>query len=361
MSEQKTEAPTDRRRHEARKKGEGIGRSHELTMGITLGVGLMVITSIAPGVVTQLSALMRGTIIEIGSPSALSHTQLVDRIGGSISQSVFFVLPLAAAVILGAVISSMAAGGFVVSMQRIKPDLKRLNPLSGMKRIADKQALFRLGIAVVKLTVVSFMAYQVIGTRIPILVGLQGASASALAGGVWDAIFQLGLMLTMLLGVIALADFIVQRRRALNSIKMTKQEVRYEMRDQEGDPQVKGARRRRARQMAFGRMMDAVKTADVVVTNPTHLAVALKYDSLTMKAPRIVAKGQRLTALRIKEVAKKSGVLIIEDKPLARALFTRPINSDVPPDLYRAVARLLVLVHQARFGMRAHLQPEARA
>ena len=162
MSEQKTEAPTDRRRHEARKKGEGIGRSHELTMGITLGVGLMVITSIAPGVVTQLSALMRGTIIEIGSPSALSHTQLVDRVGGSISQSVFFVLPLAAAIILGAVISSMAAGGFVVSMQRVKPDLKRLNPLSGMKRIADKQALFRLGIAVVKLTVVSFMAYQVI-------------------------------------------------------------------------------------------------------------------------------------------------------------------------------------------------------
>jgi type III secretion system FlhB-like substrate exporter len=113
---------------------------------------------------------------------------------------------------------------------------------------------------------------------------------------------------------------------------------------------IRSARRRRARQMAFARMMDAVPTADVVVTNPTTLAVALKYDSLTMRAPRIVAKGQRLMAERIKQIARENKVPIVEDKPLARALFSRPVGAEVPAHLYRAVARLLVLVHQTRFA-----------
>ena len=137
----------------------------------------------------------------------------------------------------------------------------------------------------------------------------------------------------------------------MESIRMTKEEVKQEYKEQEGNPQIRGARRRRARQMAFARMMDAVPTADVVITNPTTLAVALKYDSLTMRAPRIVAKGQRLMAERIKEIARGHKVPIVEDKPLARALFSRPIGAEVPAHLYRAVARLLVLVHQTRFAV----------
>ncbi len=133
---------------------------------------------------------------------------------------------------------------------------------------------------------------------------------------------------------------------------MTKEDVKREYRESEGDPQIQAQRRRRARQMAFARMMDAVPTADVVVTNPIHLAVALKYDSLTMGAPRIVAKGQRLMAARIKDIARANNVPIVEDVPLARALFPRPIGSEVPAHLYRAVARILVIVQQARFSTR---------
>jgi type III secretion system FlhB-like substrate exporter len=149
---------------------------------------------------------------------------------------------------------------------------------------------------------------------------------------------------------VALTDFVIQRRKASQSIRMTKDEVKREFRESEGDPMIRNARRRRARQMAFARMMDAIPTSDVVVTNPTTLAVALKYDSLTMKAPKIMAKGQRLMADRIKQIARENNVPIIEDKPLARALFSRPIGAEVPAHLYRAVARLLVLVHQARFN-----------
>ena len=183
----------------------------------------------------------------------------------------------------------------------------------------------------------------------PTIINTQGASAADIAGSCLSAVFQLGLTLTILLAVVALVDFVVQRRKAMQSIRMTKEDVKKEYREQEGDPQIRGARKRRARQMAFARMMDAVPTADVVITNPTTLAVALKYDSLTMRAPKIVAKGQRLMAERIKQLARENNVTVIEDKPLARALFSRPIGAEVPAHLYRAVARLLVLVHQARF------------
>ena len=150
--------------------------------------------------------------------------------------------------------------------------------------------------------------------------------------------------------MLAAADYLWQWWQHEKSLRMTKEEVKQEYRESEGDPLIRGARRRRARQMAFARMMDAVPTSDVIVTNPTTLAVALKYDSLTMRAPKIVAKGQRLMADRIKQIAKEHSVPVIEDKPLARALFSRPVGSEVPAHLYRAVARLLVLVHQARFG-----------
>lgn len=158
--------------------------------------------------------------------------------------------------------------------------------------------------------------------------------------------------MTILLAIVALADAVIQRRRASGALKMTKDEVKREYRESEGDPLLQAQRRRRARQLAFARMMDAVPTADVVVTNPVHLAVALRYDSLTMRAPKIVAKGQRLMAARIKEIARANGVPVVEDVPLARALFPRPLGSEVPPHLYRAVARILVVVQQARFGIR---------
>ena len=216
--------------------------------------------------------------------------------------------------------------------------------------MADKQALVRLGLASAKLAILAFISWQVVGSRIPTIVGDPGFQPAAIAGSCLSAVFQLGLTITILLAVVALVDFVVQRRKAKQSIRMTKEEVRQEYKESEGDPMMRGARRRRARQMAFARMMDAVPTSDVVVTNPTTLAVALKYDSLTMRAPKIVAKGQRLMADRIKQIAREHNVPVIEDKPLARALFSRPIGAEVPAHLYRAVARLLVLVHQARFA-----------
>ena len=345
---EKTEAPTPRKREEARNKGQGVGRSAELSMGLTLGVGLLMLSSLVPGVASRLVTEMQSAIVNM-SPRA-SNSQLLNETGGVMVTVLTLILPLACMVMVAGVAGQLVAGGLVLSPKAVRFDLTRINPLSGLKRIVDKQALVRLGLASAKLAILAIVSWEVVASRVPSIVNSQGSSATIIAGICLAAVFQLGLTITILLAVVALIDFVVQRRKAQQSIRMSKQEVKQEYKEQEGDPQVRGARRRRARQMAFARMMDAVPTSDVIVTNPTTLAVALKYDSLTMKAPKIVAKGQRLMAERIKTIAREHNVPIIEDKPLARALFPRPIGSEVQAHLYRAVARLLVLVHQTRFG-----------
>jgi flagellar biosynthetic protein FlhB len=345
---EKTEAPTPRRREEARAKGQGIGRSWEFSMGLTLGVGTLALASLLPAAATTLVARTQEAVIYM-NPHA-SNSDLIGATGTAITTTLFLVLPLACLVLIAGVAGNLVSGGLVFSYRAVRFDLSRINPITGMKRLFDRQALIRLGLATTKLAILAFMSWQVVGSRIPSIVASQGQSASDIAGTCLSAIFQLGLTITILLAIVALADFVIQRRRAMESIRMTKEEVKQEYREQEGDPQIRGARRRRARQLAFARMMDAVPTADVVVTNPTTLAVALKYDSLSMKAPRVVAKGQRLMAERIKKIARENRVPVVEDKPLARALFPRPVGSEIPAHLYRAVARLLVLVHQARFA-----------
>jgi flagellar biosynthetic protein FlhB len=345
---EKTEAPTPRRREEARAKGQGIGRSHELSMGITLGVGMLALASLLPGVAANLVTRTQSAIIDMSRHT--TSTQLVGQTGDAILTVLVLVLPLACLVMVAGIAGNLVSGGLVFSYRAIRFDLSRVNPITGMKRLMDRQALVRLGLAAAKLAILAIISWQVVGSRVPTIVNSEGSSATIIAGTCLSAIFQLGLTITILLAVVSLVDFVVQRRRANESIRMTKQDVKQEYREQEGDPLIRGARRRRARQMAFARMMDAVPTSDVVVTNPTTLAVALKYDSLTMRAPKIVAKGQRLMADRIKGIARENNVPVVEDKPLARALFSRPVGSEVPTHLYRAVARLLVLVHQARFG-----------
>jgi flagellar biosynthesis protein FlhB len=345
---EKTEAPTPRRREQARAKGQGVGRSWEFSMGLTLGVGTLALASLIPGMAATLVTRTQSAIVDM-SPGA-SSSQLASETGDAIQTVLILVLPLAFLVLIAGVAGNLVSGGLVFSYKAIRFDLNRINPMTGLKRIVDRQALVRLGLATAKLSILALISWQVVGSRVPSIVSTEGSSATAIAGSCLSAVFQLGLTITILLAVVALVDFVVQRRRAMESIRMTKEEVRQEYKESEGDPLIRGARRRRARQMAFARMMDAVPTADVVITNPTTLAVALKYDSLTMRAPKIVAKGQRLMADRIKELARQHNVPVIEDKPLARALFSRPVGTEVPAHLYRAVARLLVLVHQARFG-----------
>lgn len=351
MSDQKTEAPTQRRLDEARRKGESVGRSHELAMALTLGAGTMMLSALLPGAGAALAGTMTAALREVGRPG-LTDALAVSRLGDGIAQALLIVLPLGVMVALAGLGANLASGGFIFSTGSLRVDFNRLNPVTGLRRIADRQALVRLLIATVKLALLALVSWNVVSDRIPSLVATDGAGIASIARVALDAIFQLGLVLTVLLLGVALTDFVIQRRRATGALKMSKDEVKREYRDSEGDPHILAQRRRRARQLAFNRMMAAVPGADVVVTNPTHLAIALRYDPAKMRAPQIVAKGQRLMAQRIRELAHANGVPVIEDVPLARLLFPRPIGSEVPPHLYRAVARILILVQQAKRGVR---------
>lgn len=350
MSGEKTEAPTQRKTEEARRKGQGVGRSHELSQVLTLVAGLLALQALIPSVVGRIAGSLRDHLNTVAQGADTAPAALVGDVGSAITTAVTIVLPLGLAVMVAGVAGSLASGGFIVSTGAIRFDSGKLNPLKGLKRIVDKTALTRLGLNMAKLAILAVVSYQVIGGRIPGLLALDGAGGSVIAGRAMSAIFELGVTIALLLATVALADWIIERRRAASSLRMTRQEVKQEYKEQEGDPLIRAQRRARARRMAFARMMDQVATADVVVVNPIRLAVALRYDPKTMRAPTIVAKGQRLMAARIRDLARKHDVPIIEDVPLARALFPRPLGAEVPAHLYKAVARILVLVARIRAG-----------
>ena len=331
--------------------GEGVGRSQELTMAATLAMAALALPALLPAMVGTLATLLRTAIVEMGD-GRLPDGQLLDRAGQGFGQGVAIVLPLAVAIALAAILANLAAGGFVLSSAAVRFNSSRLNPIAGLRRIMDRQALMRLGLAVAKLVLLLLIGWVTLSDSVPRVLVLGGAEASETLRVALAAIGNLSFAIVIFMGVVALADFVVQRRRAQGQLRMTRDAVRRETRESEGDPSLRVLRRRRARELAFSRMMAAVETADVVVVNPIHLAVALKYDSLTMRAPRIVAKGQHLMAGRIREVALRHRVPIVQDVPLARALYGRPLGAEVPPQLYRAVARILIVVHTARFGRR---------
>ena len=350
MSGEKTEAPTQKRTDEARRKGQGVGRSHELSQVLTLVAGLLALQALIPGVVGRIAGVMRDHLNTVAQGANTAPAALTGDLGDAITTSVSLVLPLGFAVMIAGVAGSLAGGGLILSTGAIRFDGSRLNPLKGLKRIVDKTALTKLALNLSKLAILVVVSYQVIIKRVPGLLALDGAGGSVIASRAMSAIFELGVTIAILLATVALADWIIERRRAAGSLRMTKDEVRREYKEQEGDPGIRAQRRARARRMAFARMMDQVPVADVVVVNPIRLAVALKYDPKTMRAPTIVAKGQRLMAARIRELARKHNVPIIEDVPLARALFPRPLGAEVPAHLYKAVARILVLVARIRSG-----------
>jgi flagellar biosynthesis protein FlhB len=349
MSGEKTEAPTERRREEARRKGQGVGRSHELAQVMTLVAGLVTMSAFLPSIAAEIASSVQQHVALVAVGTAIPPESLMSDVGDAIRQSVWMVLPLGLAVMIAGVAGSLAGGGFIVSLQAVGFQSSRLNPISGLKRIVDKTAFTRLLISVTKLAILTVVSYQVITSRVQDLVGMN-TSTGAMAGRAFSSIFELGLTIAVLLAAVALADWIIQRRRAEGSLKMTKDDVKREYKEQEGDPLVRAQRKAMARRMAFARMMDDIAGADVVLVNPTRIAIALKYDPKTMRAPRIVAKGQRLTAARIREQAKKHNVPIIQDVQLARALFPNKVGAEVPAHLYKAVARILVLVAKLRAG-----------
>jgi len=250
------------------------------------------------------------------------------------------------ALLLG-VLANLLQTGFAVSGQALVPDFTRLNPLTGLRRFLSGHGLVETIKALGKLGIIGYIACSTISNSYPQLLAAIRQDIPTILAIIGDLLYRVALRIALFLLVLAAADYAYQRWAFERSIRMTKEEVKQEFKQLEGNPQIKSRIRSRQRQIARRRMMEAVPKADVVLTNPTHFAVALQYDPVTMGAPQVVAKGADLIAERIREVARAHNVPIVENPPLARALYKSvDIGREIPAEFYAAVAEVLAFVYQ---------------
>ncbi len=349
MAGERTEAPSPKRLRDARQKGN-VSKSQEVVSIGVLLAAVFALRALAPALFGNLRMLL---VEDLGRPlqGDLTTSSVMDLGRTTATHALLGLLPFLAVLMLAAVALSVAQTGLVLSGAQLTPKLSHLNPGAGFKKIVSMEGLINLGKALAKMTVISLVVWMTMSSRMAEIVSLGQLAPSMAAGRLAALSFDIAVRAGVVLFILALLDYAWQRRKWMKSLMMSIEDVRQESRETEGDPQIKAAIRRR-RQQLMNRMIAAVPNADVVVTNPTHYAVAIKYDPVTMRAPLVVAKGERLLAQRIKDVAQKAGVPVLEEPPLARALFAAvPVGGPVPANLFRAVAEVLAWVYNLRAKM----------
>src|SRR4051812_731680 len=341
----KTEKATPKRRSEARKKGQ-VAKSADLNGALMLFAALFALSATAPHLVQTLENCLRETFALVSSPGVVDHRGLGPLVSGQARAAGLAAAPVMLVCVMAALVVNAAQVGIKPHPGAMKPDPKRLNPLSGFKNIYGPNALFEGAKNIVKVGAVGAVTALAVLPKLDELAGLVGLPPSELL----PTLAHTGLGIAQRAGaaylLIGVIDYAYQRHRHEKSLKMDKQEVKEEHKSQELPPEVRGAMRRRQLQAARARMMADVPTADVVVTNPTHFAVALRYDA-QKAAPEVVAKGSDLLAKKIREIAADGGVPVIADPPLARSLHASvEVGHVIPEEMYQAVAQLLAFVYR---------------
>lgn len=350
---EKTEPATAKKLREAREDGK-VAKSKELTAAFdlivlflalkvfmsTIGNGFMEVFNYVYKLMPDFLSINAGQL----SPQAVSGFFLSVIVQMLKIVAPFFIFGFAITIIV-----NILQVGWKVSAKPMKPKMDRFNPLSGFKRIFSKDSIFELFKSILKIFIIIYVAYISIrdeANDIFILYDIPLNQALALCG---DVIINAGLKISLVYLVVGLLDFIYQKYRFNEDMKMTKQEVKDEYKNTEGNPEIKGRQRQRMREASRRRMMQDVPKADVVITNPTHLAVAIKYDSDAQRAPVVLAKGEDYLAQKIREKAKENNIQIVENKPLARMLYANvDVGAEIPPELYQAVAEILAMVYNTR-------------
>lgn len=355
-AQERTEQATPKRLEEARRKGQ-IPRSRDLSTAAVTLVGGATLYLLGGQITGQLAELMhRG--LALSREQATDATHLLPALSMAAAQGLRLCAPVLGAITLAALIAPLALGGWSFSAQSMMPQFSRLNPLAGVKRMFAMSSLVELTKALAKFGVVATVASLVLWKDAPALLALGREPLEQAIGHAVKLCGQGLLTISAGLLIIAGIDVPYQLWQYAKQMKMSREEIREEYKESEGSPEIKGRIRQVQQQMARQRMMQDVPKADVVVTNPTHFAVALRYDEKRMRAPIVVAKGVDLIATRIREVAGEHAVPIFEAPPLARALYRNvEIGSEVPATLYVAVAQVLSYVFQLRVAKRSGQQP----
>ncbi len=347
FAQEKTEPATPKRREEARKKGQ-VARTAELGTAVVLLAGFGVLSVWASGAgatLMDLAAHYLGSGLRLEPNVGAVQGLFIDLVLGA----AMVVAPFAVVALVVGVAAQLVQVGFMATGEGLKPKFERINPIEGAKRLFSRRALVNLLKSLAKIFVVGYIAYVEVRKALDLLPMLTSAPLVDAVGIVGEIVLRIGLYVGLALLIVAGLDYLFQRLEHERSLRMSRQEVKEELKQTEGDPQLRARIRRRQRELASRRMMQEVPTADVVVTNPVHLAVALRYDQATMDAPIVVAKGAGIVARRIKEIAQEHNVPIVENVTLARSLFDSvELGQPIPVDLYQAVADVLAFVYRMR-------------
>lgn len=356
----KTEEPTDRRLRESHERGQ-VAVSQDIRTWATLIGAAFFVAVLAPVLARQLASVLAryleasGTSVIDAQAAAPAAARLLAVVGWPLA-------PLMALLVALAIAAGVGQSGFVWAPSRIKPELGRLSPIKGMTRIFSISAVVEFAKGIAKLLLVGVIGVIV---AVPLMTDLALMPAWPVIGGL-ERLHHLGVAIVVasavVMAAVALLDYAFQRQKHRRDLRMTRQEVRDEYRQSEGDPHIKARIKRLRGERARQRMMAAVPTADVVITNPTHVAVALSYAAETMAAPKVVAKGVDTLALRIRAVAQEAGVPVMENPPLARALYAAvDLDGEIPTEHYQAVAEVIAFVLRQRGGgARTHAADGAR-
>lgn len=351
MGGEKTEPATQKKLTDARKEGQ-VAKSREIANGL----GLLTLFLILKFWVGNMGQQMLGIFGSIYSMIPNVTTYWRDNMPEAEAGIIYRELLLNVLIIVAPILLIGLVVAFVCDLVQVKwkpttkplkPKFSKLNPIKGFKKIFSPNAVVELIKSIAKIGLIVYICYSYLKDKWPILLNLYDFTLMQALEVIAGTVTDLGIRISLLYMLIAFSDFAYQKIKFKNDMKMTKQEIKEEYKQQEGDPQVRGQIRQKMREASRRRMMQALPQADVVITNPTHYAVAIKYEPEVADAPVVVAKGEDYLAAKIKEIAKDNQIEIVENKPLARMLYANvDIGQAVPPELYQAVAEVLAFVYR---------------
>lgn len=347
FSGEKTEKATPKKRQDTRKKGQ-VAKSMEVSGAAILLCAFLVMLVFSDFYKERIVRLFTDIFINRLSMDITSENVVAMMMRYGI-EVLLLLAPVFLVVVLVALIVNYIQVGFLMIGEGLKPKLEKLDPIKGFKNIFSMRSLVEFAKSILKMLIIGYLVYSTIIGYQSEIASLAHVSLDAILHFAAKLVMDLGIKTAVALMVLAIFDYIYQKYEYEKNIRMSKQDIKDEYKKMEGDPLIKGKIRERQRRMAMQRMMQEVPNADVIITNPTHFAVALKYEGSEMEAPQVIAKGQDYVALRIKEIAKENGVITMENKPLARALFQRAeIGDAIPADLFQAVAEVLAYVYKLK-------------
>ena len=347
--EGRTETASAKKRDDARKKGQ-VAKSTEINTAFLFLAAFSGLKIFGSYMKYSLEQIFIESFSKISTVETFFETKYMSHFIANIFLSIIKITgPILIMILAAGLAANIIQVGWKPSLETMAPKFSKLNPLAGFKRMFSSQSLMELAKAVFKVMVLGNIIYSRIKIELPTFLMLMDMSLIQILTYVGDLVISIGFKIAMIFSFMALVDFAYQKYKFEDSIKMTKQEVKDEHKQSEGDPQIKGQIKQKMREMSMRRMMQSVPEADVIITNPTHYAVAIKYDPDQGMAPIVVAKGADYIAKKIREKAGEHNIEIVENKPLARTLYAVvEVGHEIPPDLYKAVAEILAFVYNLK-------------